>query len=109
MSTTSRIKVWINPQENHETFLLIDEVYDTKERVKLPLAHPYLLQVSTGEQTSLYPLTLNQMVDVSCAGTQPVQKRQADNDKTLKREGAQRKITFNYFVILSKLKISRPL
>lgn len=91
------IKAWLDPRDEHETFLLIDEVYDAKERMNFPLLHPYIIQVSMSEQTLLYPLLLNQVVDVSCTEHEVVQRREADNDGALVTEGGENKIAFDLF------------
>lgn len=84
------IKAWFDPKNEHEMFLLIDEVYDTKERMKYSLMEPYLIQVSTSEQTLSYPLLLNQVVNVSCnERNELVQRREAGNDRTLAAEGSE--------------------
>lgn len=99
---TLKIKAWIDLQDDHEIFLIIDEIYDVEEQMNFPLLHPYMIQVSTLEQTSMQPLLLNQVVDVSCAQHEPVQRREADNDGALTDEGAETKIAFDLF---SPLKI----
>lgn len=84
-----QIRAWIDPKTDEQTFLLIDEVHDAKERTNLQLMSPYLIQVSTGEHTSMYPLVLNQVVDVTCPQNEPMQRRTADNGETLANEGAK--------------------
>lgn len=61
------VRKWLNSNENRETFLLIDEVFDLKEQIQLPLLHPYLIQVSAAETIASFPLQLEQNVDVSCS------------------------------------------
>lgn len=68
------IKAWMDPKEQ-ETFLLIDEAYDIKGKTVFPLLRPYLIQVSTGEQTVAYPLLLQQIVEVNCNESEFVQRR----------------------------------
>lgn len=94
------IEVWMVPKDEHETFLLIDEVYDSHERKNFPLLHPYMIQLSTSEQTLMYPLVLNQVVDVSCNEGEVVQRREADNSEALTNEGAECKIAFDLFLSL---------
>jgi hypothetical protein len=81
------IRAWMNQKSEKQTFLLIDEVHDARERTNRQLINPYLIQVSTGEPTSMYPLVLNQVVDVTCPTTVPVQRRTVDNGATLADEG----------------------
>lgn len=83
------IKAWLDLKSEHEIFMLIDEAYDINERMNVPLMHPYLIQVSTSEQTLSYPLILNQVVNVSCNESEMMQRREADNDRTLADEGAE--------------------
>ena len=61
------IKGWLNANVKRETFLLIDEVFDLKEQINLPLLHPYLIQVSASETIASFPLNFEEMVDVSCS------------------------------------------
>lgn len=92
---TIQIEAWMIPKDDHETFLIIDEVYCQRDRQKLPLLHPYMIQVTTGEQTLMYPLRLNQLLDVSCDGA--VQRREADDGEALTNEGAEWQIAFDLF------------
>ncbi|KAL7019980.1 hypothetical protein ACKWTF_011329 [Chironomus riparius] len=62
------IRGWLNANEKRETFLLIDEVFDLKEQINLPLLHPYLIRVSASETIASFPLNLEEIVDVSCSG-----------------------------------------
>lgn len=67
---TSHVEIrgWLNANEKRETFLLIDEVFDLKEQINLPLLHPYLIQVSASETIASFPLNLEETVNVSCSG-----------------------------------------
>lgn len=60
------VRGWLNENEKRETFLLIDEVFDLKEQIYMPLLHPYLIRVSASETIATFPLKLEEMVDVSC-------------------------------------------
>lgn len=60
------IQAWLDPGADHETFLVIDEVHDVKGRASFKLMDPYLVQVSIGERKLVYPLLLNQIVEVTC-------------------------------------------
>lgn len=91
------IEVWMVPKDEHETFLIIDEVYDSHERMSFPLLHPYMIQLSTSEQTLMYPLVFNQVVDVTCNESELVQRREADNSEALTNEGAECKMAFDLF------------
>ena len=70
------IRGWLNANVKRETFLLIDEVFDLKEQINLPLLHPYLIQVSASETIASFPLHLEETVDVSCSGND-VKRREA--------------------------------
>lgn len=75
------INAWMNSKDEHvTTFLLVDEVYDANERTSFPLKHPYLIEVSTSEQTLVYPLLLTDVVKVTCNENEMVQSREADKD-----------------------------
>jgi hypothetical protein len=91
------IKAWMERKDKLETFLLIDEIYDTNAQMSFPLLHPYMIQVSTSEPTIMYPMSLNQVVDVSCNEKELVQRRAADNEETSQNEGAEKKIAFHLF------------
>jgi len=73
------IQAWLESKDHHKVFLLIDEVYDTKKRAKFSLLHPYLIEVSMSEHTLMYPLVLNQVVDVTCKQQEMLHRRQTDN------------------------------
>lgn len=92
-----QIKAWMNLKSDEQTFLIIDQVHDVEKHTNLQLINPYLIQVTTGEQTSTYPLVLNQVLDVTCPTRELVQRRTADNGDTLTREGGESKILFHLF------------
>lgn len=91
------IKAWIDLKDAREIFLIIDEVYDARERANFPLLHPYMIKLSTSQPLLMYPLLLNQVVDVSCNESEVVQRREADNDVPLTNEGGKTKIAFDLF------------
>lgn len=75
-----KVNAWLDSKGEHETFLLIDEVYDARVRMSFPLKNPYLIQVSTSERTLTYPLILNTTVDVTCDEGEKLRRRKADNE-----------------------------
>ena len=83
------VDAWLDSTENHGTFFLVDEVYDTSLGLNFPLRNPYLIQISTSEQTLAYPLLFNDVVNVSCNENELVQRREVDNDRTLADEGSE--------------------
>jgi hypothetical protein len=84
------IKAWIDPKTDEQTFLIIDEIHDAKDRTSDQLMNPYLIQVSTGEPTSLYPLVLSQVLDVTCPEKESLRRRTADNGAILTKKGAKK-------------------
>ena len=95
--THIQVRAWMNPKSDEQTFLIIDQVHDAEKRINLQLMNPYLIQVTTGEQTSMYPLALNQVLNVTCPTRELVQRRTADNGDTFANEGAESKILFHLF------------
>lgn len=89
-----KVDAWFDMKEDYEMFLLIDEVYDADARMNFPLKNPYMIQVSTGEQSLFYPLLMNDVVNVTCNEGEMVQRRDADNDEALTDEGSEERKTF---------------
>lgn len=81
------IQAWLESKDDHEVFLLINEVYDTRQRTKFPLLRPYLVQVSMSEHTLMYPLLLNQVVDVTCKQQEMLQRRQTNENDMMMKTG----------------------
>lgn len=59
------IKTWLEPNSSGEFFLVLD-AYDPKEKIRLPLLHPYLIQISNKAQLASYPLKLRENMEVKC-------------------------------------------
>lgn len=89
------IKAWMSPKSDEQTYLIIDEVHNARDRTNHRLMNPYLVQVSTGEPTSMYPLVLNQLLDVTCPVRETLRRRTADNGEALRNEGGT--FLFIYF------------
>lgn len=85
------INAWLDPKDQYEIYLLVDEVYDANKRRSL-LTNPYLIQLSTTEQTLTYPLMLNDVVNVACNDDELVHRREAVNNRTLIGEHSQIKM-----------------
>lgn len=75
---TSQVEIrgWLNSNEKRTTFLLIDEVFDLKEQIYMPLLYPYLIRVSASEIIASFPLKLEETANVSCDAND-VQRREA--------------------------------
>lgn len=73
------IKAWLDMDDPQTKFLVIDEVYDVRQKQNLRLLHPYMLQVSNIEQSLTVPLNLNQIVEVACEVKESVRRRQSED------------------------------
>ena len=58
------VNIRVNPSfhvEKTEKFLVLDEVYDPRRRIKSKLLSPYLIEITRGEPIMMYPLQFSKV------------------------------------------------